>query len=744
MVADDENDQSATPAAFELLHYIAGKRLAAGRLTVVDATNVQPEARRELVMLAREHDVLPVAIVLDLPEKLCAERNAGRPDRDFGPHVLRRQRGQLRRGLHGLAREGFRTVHVLRTPEEVEAAAITRTRLFSDLKHESGPFDVIGDVHGCRAELEQLLTELGYTLERDAAGRPVGARHPASRRAIFVGDLVDRGPDTPGVLRLVMGMVAAGTAFCVAGNHEVKLLKALRGKNVKRSHGLDASMEQLEAETEEFRTQAARFIDGLVGHYVLDGGRLVVAHAGLIERYHGRASGRVREFCLYGQTTGETDEYGLPVRYPWATEYRGRAVVLYGHTPVPAPEWLNNTLCLDTGCVFGGRLTALNYPERTAVSVPAARVYHPPARPFPAVSPSGPGSAGPGRREPDVLDMGDVSSSRVIETAYLPRVGIRDAHAAAALEVMSRFAIDPRWLLYLPPTMSPVATATRGDLLEHPDQAFDAYRADGVESVLCEEKHMGSRAVLLVCRSPGDAPAAPAASASSAAPAASASSAAPAASASSAAPAASASSARFGLPGPGAIWTRTGRPFFAAELTALLTDQVRAAAEVAGLFDELGTSWLLLDAEILPWNVKAGSLLRDQYAAVGAAARAALPVAVSVLAQACARGLPEVDALAERTRSRLANADAFTAAYLRYCWATDGLAGIRVAPFQLLAAEGAVYHERPHLWHLALADRLAAAAQAGAPPASSPPPAASRWRPQTPPRSPPRPAGGRT
>ncbi len=679
LVADDENDQSATPAAFELLHYIAGRRLAGGRLTVVDATNVQPEARRELVTLARAHDVLPVAIVLDLPEKLCAERNASRPDRDFGPHVLRRQRGQLRRSLAGLKREGFRTVHVLRTPEEVAAATITRTKLFSDLKDEAGPFDVIGDVHGCRAELEQLLTELGFLLEHDAAGRPAGARHPDGRRAIFVGDLVDRGPDTPGVLRLVMGMVAAGTAFCVAGNHEVKLLKALRGKNVRRSHGLDASMEQLELQTEEFRAEAARFIDGLIGHYVLDGGRLVVAHAGLIERYHGRASGRVREFCLYGQTTGETDEYGLPVRYPWAQEYRGQAVVLYGHTPVPAAEWLNNTMCLDTGCVFGGRLTALNYPERTTVSVPAARVYHPPARPFPATSP-----AAATRREPDVLDIGDVSGSRVIETAYLPRVGVRDAHAAAALEVMSRFAIDPRWLLYLPPTMSPVATAQRGDLLEHPDQAFDAYRADGVESVLCEEKHMGSRAVLLVCRSPGEAPAAPAASASSAAPAA-------------------------------AIWTRTGRPFFGPELTASLTGQVCAAAEKAGLFDELGTSWLLLDAELLPWNVKAGSLLRGQYAAVGAAALASLPAAASALEQACARGLPGVGPLLERTRARLANAEAFTAAYLRYCWATDGLAGVRVAPFQLLASEGAVYHERPHLWHLGLADRLAAASELIAP-----------------------------
>jgi protein phosphatase len=705
LVADDENDQSATPEAFEVLRFIVGKRLAAGRLTVVDATNVQPEARRDLVLLAREHDVLPVAIVLDLPERLCAERNAERPDRDFGPHVIRRQRQQLRRHRNSLSREGFRTVHVLSTPEEVDAATITRAKLFNDLRHETGPFDVIGDVHGCRAELEQLLDELGYAIDRDGAGRPVSASHP-TRRAVFLGDLVDRGPDTPGVLRLVMGMVAAGTALCVPGNHEAKLLKALRGKNVKRSHGLDASMEQLEQESEEFRGQVDRFIEGLISHYVLDGGRLVVAHAGLIERYHGRASGRVREFCLYGQTTGETDEYGLPVRYPWAQEYRGRALVLYGHTPVPETEWVNNTLCLDTGCVFGGRLTALNYPERTLVSVPAARVYHPPAKPFPATSPSGDGSGAPVRRDPDVLDIADVSGSRVIETGYLPRVGLREAHAAAALEVMSRFALDPRWLVYLPPTMSPVATSTREGLLEHPEQAFSAYRTDGVDHVLCEEKHMGSRAVLLVCRTPaaaqarfGPGPAAAAAQANSAAAAAQASPAAAAAQANSA---------------PGAIWTRTGRLFLPAHLTAALADQVRAAAETAGLFSELDTLWLLLDAELLPWNVKAGQLLRDQYAAVGAAARASLPAAAATLEQAQARDLPAdgpaVNALLDRTRARMSNADAFTAAYLRYCWSTDGLAGVRVAPFQLLASEGAVYHERPHLWHLEVADRLAAAA----------------------------------
>ena len=253
--------------------------------------------------------------------------------------------------------------------------SITRTKLFNDLRHETGPFDVIGDVHGCRAELEALLAELGYAIGRDHEGRAAGAHHDG-RRAIFVGDLVDRGPDTPGVLRLVMGMVAAGDAFCVPGNHENKLLRALRGRNVQVTHGLAESLAQLAAETDQFRADAERFMDGLISHYVLDGGRLVVSHAGLTERYQGRASGRVREFCLYGQTTGETDEYGLPVRYPWAQEYRGEAMVLYGHTPIPAPEWINNTLCLDTGCVFGGRLTALRYPERELVSVPAAKVYY--------------------------------------------------------------------------------------------------------------------------------------------------------------------------------------------------------------------------------------------------------------------------------------------------------------------------------------------------------------------------------
>ncbi|HEY3559519.1 MAG TPA: polynucleotide kinase-phosphatase [Kribbella sp.] len=663
LVSDDENDQAASKDAFEVLHFIAAKRLAAGRLTVIDATNVQPEARKELVNLAREYDVLPVAIVLDPPERVCVERNEQRADRQFGAKVIVRQRSQLRRGLRSLKREGFRTVHVLNSVEEIDAVSIERTRLYNDLTDQNGPFDIIGDVHGCRPELEQLLTDLGYTLTRDDAGRPVDAVHP-DRRAIFVGDLVDRGPDTPGVLRLVMGMVAAGNAYCVPGNHEDKLLRALRGKNVKISHGLETTLEQLALESQEFRDEVMTFVDGLISHYVFDGGKLVVSHAGLVERMHGRTSGRVRSFCVYGETTGETDEFGLPVRYPWANDYRGRAMVVYGHTPTPEPEWINNTICLDTGCVFGGSLTALRYPERELVSVQAGEEYYAPAKPLHV--PAAPA------REPDVLELTDVTGRRVIETATHGRLSIRAEQAGAALEVMSRFAIDPRFLLYLPPTMSPVSTSPEPGLLEHPRQAFETYRGQGVTELVCEEKHMGSRAVVLLTRDDDVA------------------------------------EKRFGLAGRGAIHTRTGRSFFEPDLTDELLLRLRTVASAAGVFDELHTSWLLLDAELLPWSAKAEDLLKNQYAAVGAAARTSLPAATAALRSAAAAGLDVGELLASADR-RTANADRFTAAYRRYCWPTAGLEGVRLAPFQVLASEGSTYQEKPHAWHLGIADAMVAA-----------------------------------
>ncbi|MFF4707771.1 polynucleotide kinase-phosphatase [Streptomyces sp. NPDC001288] len=655
LVSDDENDQGATRDAFDVLHYIAGKRLAAGRRTVVDATSVQQESRRQLIDLAKKYDVLPVAIVLDVPEEVCAERNAARTDRaDMPRRVIQRHVRELRRSLRHLEREGFRKVHVLRGVVEAESATVVTEKRFNDLTHLTGPFDIVGDIHGCSLELEALLAKLGYA----------DGVHPEGRTAVFVGDLVDRGPDSPGVLRRVMSMVRSGNALCVPGNHENKYGRHLKGRKVQHTHGLAETIEQMAGESEEFTRQVREFIDGLVSHYVLDGGRLVVCHAGLPEKYHGRTSGRVRSHALYGDTTGETDEFGLPVRYPWAEDYRGRAAVVYGHTPVPEASWLNNTICLDTGAVFGGKLTALRWPERELVDVPAERVWYEPARPLRTEAPGG--------HDGRPLDLADVHGRRAVETRYQGRIAVREENAAAALEVMSRFAVDPRLLPYLPPTMAPTATSHVEGYLEHPAEAFAQYAQDGVARVVCEEKHMGSRAVALVCRD------------------------------------AETAHRRFGVPlGPtGSLYTRTGRPFFDdGSVTEEILGRIRGAVDAAGLWDELATDWLLLDAELLPWSLKAGGLLRTQYAAVGAASGAVFPGALAALEGASARGV-DVGGLLARQRGRAADAAAFTDAYRRYCWTTEGLDGVHLAPFQILAVQGRSLAALPHDEQLALLDRM--------------------------------------
>ena len=675
LVSDDENDQAATTDAFEVLHMIAGKRLASGRLTVVDATNVQESARKPLVELARAYDCLPVAIVLDLPESLCQERNRSRPDRTFGPHVVRQQKSQLHRSLKRLKQEGFRHITVLRTPEEVDEAVVERTRLWNNRRDDHGPFDVIGDVHGCLDELRELLLKLGYALGAET-GAPA-ARHPEKRKVVFLGDLVDRGPDTPGVMRLVMRMVAEGDALCVPGNHDTKLQRKLTGKDVRITHGLAESLAQLETEPPEFHQKVANFVDGLISHFVLDDGKLVVAHAGLKEAYQGRASGRVREFCLYGETTGETDEYGLPVRYDWASEYRGAAHVVYGHTPVPEATWLNRTICIDTGCVFGGRLTALRYPEREIVDVPARATYYEPAKPF---LPSD-GDAAPKLDRPyhDLLDIDDALGKRIVQTRVHRTVTIREENAAAALEVMSRWAADPHWLIYLPPTMSPSETCVQGEYLEYPREAFAYFRAQGAPRVVCQEKHMGSRAVVVLARD------------------------------------VEVARKRFGTRDDraGIVYTRTGRPFFQdREFEEAFLARVRVELDKADFWSALETDWVCLDAEILPWSAKAEELLRGQYAAVGSAGTAALSRAVDLVRSALGRsGIANasvsdaergdsVARLASKLSDRLEMMRRYVEAYRRYCWKVDSLDDLKLAPFHLLATEGRVHTDRDHAWHL--------------------------------------------
>ncbi|MEO1625845.1 MAG: polynucleotide kinase-phosphatase, partial [Bacteroidota bacterium] len=575
-----------------------------------------------------------------------------------------------KRSFRTLRKEGFRYIYEMKQVAEMDTATVLRQKLWNDKKELTGPFDIIGDVHGCFRELRSLLTRMGYRVVRHrdrTRNHGYTVRPPKGRTALFVGDLVDRGPASNEVLRLVMSMVDNGSAICVSGNHDAKLLRKLQGKNVKLQHGLAETMAQLEGEPAEFIEAVKTFLKSLISHYVLDAGRLVVAHAGLREDMQGRSSGAVRSFCLYGETTGEIDEFGLPVRHDWAKEYQGRAHVVYGHTPVPNAEWLNRTIDIDTGCVFGGKLTALRYPERTLVAVEAEKVYAEPSRPIETPK--------AGHPEGDLLNLEDVSGKMHLSTRLRQSISIRESRTPVALERMSRFAIDPRWLMYLPPTMSPAATSELAGYLEHPSEAFAYYREEGVQYLVCEEKHMGSRAVVIVAKEEAVV------------------------------------ARRFGIAGAGIgrIYTRSGRAFFDSKSEEQgVLERLRTALAASNFWEEFQTDWAIFDCELMPWSAKAQSLLQHQYAAVGCASRVALSKQLEVLGQAAAR-LDVADRI-RQTEKQLENAQKFTEAYRPYCWPVQDLSDYKLAPFQMLAVEGRALVEETHQWQMEQLHRICAAA----------------------------------
>jgi protein phosphatase len=369
------------PGTGDDLHEQIAERLLAGNLVVVDAGPLAPRPRRELASLARAVHCPAVALVLDLPEVVCRDRlrAAG-----MDPKPIRAQSQALKQSLHKFPADGYDPIHVLTTVAEVEALTIQRRPLPVDRRSDRGPFDVIGDVHGCTVELEDLLARLGYTPLPEPAVGPFSYRtvfaHPQGRKAVFLGDLVDRGPRSVDALQLALHMVTAGTALAVPGNHDTKLVRTLRGQPTEVHPSLAQTLAEFDAVPPALRADLVAavcdFIDGLPSHLVLAGGDLVVAHAGLPAELQGRDSKEVRSICLHGMVA-RVDEDGTPWVMDWVGDYQGHARVVYGHAPVLRALWVNNTLDIDTGCAFGGALTAWRYPEDELVAVRPRRVYKP-------------------------------------------------------------------------------------------------------------------------------------------------------------------------------------------------------------------------------------------------------------------------------------------------------------------------------------------------------------------------------
>ena len=671
MVSDDENDQSVSSDAFELLFHAADKRLTNKKLTVIDATNVKSSARKQVLDLAKRQNVHAVAVVLNLPLDTLLKRNAKRCDRSCPERVVMSHYNDLKRSVRNLKKEGFRFVYEINSEEQASKIEIVRTKLWNDKKDEHGPFDIIGDIHGCCDELEQLLNKLGYYRDESES-----YKHPEGRKAVFLGDFCDRGPRNVYVLKTVMDMVDSGNALAVPGNHDVKLLKYLRGSNVKLDFGIEKTAEEFEKMGDNFKERAANFIDSLVSHYVLDDGRLVVAHAGIKQEYIGRGSGTVRSFCLYGDTTGENDEFGLPVRLDWAADYRGRANVVYGHVPASEVREINGTYCIDTGCVFGGKLTALRYPEKEIVQVSALQKYFEPPKPLE-----------PENKEveySDMLSAGDIHGKMYVETGLTPTISIAENNVSAALETMSRYAADPHWLIYLPPTMSPCETSKLEGFLEHPIEAFEYYRKNGIKKVVCEKKHMGSRSVIVLCRD------------------------------------VEVARSRFGVSDDnrGIIYSRTGRRFFKdLESEKVILERLDKVLSRTGFWNAFNTDWVCLDVELMPWSEKAQKLLKSQYAPVGRAGIDGLASAVDILKSmkyrmdSLKKSITEVssitsgqnldiDKLLEKFENKKDSIEKYIKAYGEYCWDVKSVDDFRIAPFHILACESKVFYDKEHLWHM--------------------------------------------
>ncbi|MBY3433541.1 polynucleotide kinase-phosphatase [Rhizobium laguerreae] len=663
LVSGDAEDHSATRDASDVAERIVEARLRRRLLTVVDATNVRHEDRQRWIAVAEKTHSIVTAIVLDPGISFCHKHARKREGTRYSPRTIEQHHALLARDKRKLGKAfGIRSAFWLSSPEEIESATVVRRRSFNDLRDVCGPFDVIGDIHGMTDELEALLTKLGWGFVWTGEGeeRAVTLRHPDDRKLVFVGDAVDRGPRSLDALRIMRSAVESGVGYAVASNHDARVSRWLRGHAVSEGGGIETTQAEFDGLSEKFRVSMGEFIDALPAHYVFDGGNLVVAHAGLEETMILGASKAMREFAVYGPKT-PPDSEGKSERVDWAKDYRGKASIVYGHVACDEAVWFGNTICIDTAAVYGRELTALRWPEKELVAVAASRAYAELDKPL---------LSRKDNRGFLELSHADVTGKKYIETSLARRITVEADQMGAAMETLSRFTIDPRLLVYLPPTMSPVESSTIAGFLEHPQQAFDYYRAAGQENVVVETKHMGSRAHILVCRDPA------------------------------------AARARFHTDDDhiGHIWTRSGNSFFKDENRRAVLERIALSA--GPLFDDLKTDWLLLDAEIMPWNTKAASLIRDQYAPTGKAAQIGTGLVAEALSRFSQREVTDVDDLLSRFHDRHGNAEAFDKVWRGYSWETPTIDDLRIAPFHVLASEGRVHSHERHSTHMRWIDMI--------------------------------------
>ncbi|XKE94622.1 polynucleotide kinase-phosphatase [Metaplanococcus flavidus] len=654
--------QGISAEAFAMMDRVIEARMRLSKLVFVDATHLRSDDRKRYIALAKKNHVPIQAIVFDLSERVLTDRDENR-DNPRGKRRIKQQFQIFRNEKRFIKKEGFASVYTVKETGEVE---VFRHDNPIEIELDRG-IDIIGDVHGCFDELIQLLVKLGYAKNEEGL-----YKHPDGRKFVSVGDVMSRGPASLETMRFFYRHVEGNLALMIDSNHGWKIARWLEGRQVVLSHGDEKVEEEFrifEAQkgperANELKRQLKDFLLTAPSHYVFKKNgvpTLVCAHAGIRDEFIGKESGAISDFCRYGDTGG-FDDNGKPVRNDWTVGHQNRLLIVWGHDPKPKPLLINNTINIDQGVVFGGELTAYRYPERDFVSVKAKADYSG-ATDNPLVVWE--------KNRLNPPNIGKFINGYSVLTDYAGEVRIPEELVKPAIDAVSHYTIPIEQLVYIPPTMSPTPKPSAlPDYLEHPKEAIDYYRNNGVHTMIAEKKHMGSRGILFLFKDKES------------------------------------SLKHTGIESLGSIYTRTGKRFFDRETENRLLVELNEELVRIKYFDEYQTDYVLLDAEIMPWNLKAKELISSQYAHVGENA----VLDRTLLKEKLTAALPangDLQAWLDEYDSKLENANDFLQVFQKYCWDIEGDRSIQIAPFHILAHSDRTFLDKPHTWHMEMNQKLA-------------------------------------
>ncbi|MFJ7753650.1 polynucleotide kinase-phosphatase [Peribacillus muralis] len=659
--AKDEADslmdeyQAISGEAFSVMDAVIEARCRLNKLTMLDATNLHPDDRKRYIAIAKKHHVPIQAIVLDIPEEILLARDEGR-EHPRGKRRIKQQCQTFKREKRNLKKEDFSSIYTIKEAENLEVSRNTNP-LEKDIGYG---IDIIGDIHGCHEELILLLEKLGYQKNQEGL-----YLHPEGRKFVSVGDVMSRGPESLKTMLFFHEHVQKAAAYMIDSNHGWKIARWLDGRNVTLNHGdekVEEDFKRYEEEhgsekTAEAKQALKEFLLQAPSHYVFtkNGVQTVICvHAGIRDGFIGKQSDAVSDFCRYGDTDG-FDERGKPVRKDWHISHKKSTLIIWGHDPKPQPLLINNTINIDQGAVFGGELTAFRYPERQVISVKASQNH------------SGDDENPLKEWERNRLNppnIGTFINGYSVLTEKMGEIKVQQDIVKSAIDKLSHHTIPIEQLIYIPPTMSPTPSpSSAAHYLEHPREAIDYYRSNGIQTMIAEKKHMGSRAILFLFRDM------------------------------------EASKTYTGFESLGVIHTRTGRRFFDVETEERLVLRINQDLRESGYFEKYDTDYVLLDAEIMPWNLKAKELISRQYAHVSENAILDRTMLKDKLEMA-ALDNADIQGWLKEYELKLENAHTFKEVFQKYCWDIEDMDSIQIAPFHVLAHSGQAFFDKPHTWHM--------------------------------------------